>query len=405
MELFKNINRQNLGFFLVPAFLMLFDFLRSFLPVGTIEEILLTSYLLLIIILKRGILTKNIWITIFIFYILLLAFFSTDHERTYKYMFWVIDTLLMFPIAFYCINTRKDFQLLNYSTIILGFLFVTTAIVGIIFKVGDSAYGGELTMGSLVMANLYSGSIYLILLPILFSEINKRSYKWLFIIQSFLLFVFLILSMRRTSFIIPLLGHFIIFIFSSYKLRYIKIFALTIIILILAFPLYEEPLMGQINSREKALAKNIEDEQRFLEAEIVFRERFENRVAWNITLFGKHVFNSSGNYNDGKWGIRPIHVDYFKLIHGSGVLGFLLYLLIMISILKDFFLTFFKKNSVLFINEMKAVFIALFLVSIIISFTGGMFVITFRAMLFIYMGAILRMIKNHYSKKIVQVSN
>lgn len=149
--------------------------------------------------------------------------------------------------------------------------------------------------------------------------------------------------------------------------------------------------MKQVAARDNVFNSgyNLEEEYRYMETLIVFEERYANSVPWTTTLFGNEVFNSYGNYNDGLWGDRPLHIDFNKLIWETGLTGLLVYLLIFVwAVIRFFRVQKYTPPDPYFL-ELKGMFWALFLVVFLISTQGGMFVVAFRAMIFIYLGAIL----------------
>lgn len=94
-------------------------------------------------------------------------------------------------------------------------------------------------------------------------------------------------------------------------------------------------------------------------------------------------------------GERMLHSDYNVLLHGAGIFGLLFYFYYNVIILK-YFLRLKKKfqykdNT---INMMNATFIAVFLMSFIISFSGSFGLVIFTSIRSIYLGAILGIYNN-----------
>ena len=94
-------------------------------------------------------------------------------------------------------------------------------------------------------------------------------------------------------------------------------------------------------------------------------------------------------------GERMLHSDYNVLLHGAGIFGLLFYFYYNVIILKYFFKL--KKQLPYrdnLINMMSATFIAVFLMSFIISLSGSFGAVTFNTIRSIYLGAILGIFNN-----------
>jgi len=140
---------------------------------------------------------------------------------------------------------------------------------------------------------------------------------------------------------------------------------------------------------------NIEEEARYKEVPFVIDEILLSSDL-KLMLFGKELFNSNGNYADGLFGDRRLHVDYIGILHGSGVIGLTLYFLVYLFIFKRFrFL--YRKNRTLSKDEKatyKGLFYSFLITSLIISLSGQMYEITFRTMIFFTLGIILSNLNN-----------
>lgn len=377
----------------IPIVVIVFDVLRGFVSggIGSIEQLLLVAFILYFIIRRKGVLGFNLWIPVFALYTLLFGLYSSDTVRTFQNYIWVVTSLFMMPIAFVSVRSLDSLEKLNWSVIWLIIIFVVNGVITSALGIGENPYGGDFVMGAFSFATLYSGSVALMLLPVILPRITNKVWVYITIAASVILFALLLLSLRRTAIAIPLLGYGIYYFFSSYK-KQIAIGGLAFaVILVLAFPLYGDILMKQVAARDNVFNSgyNLEEEYRYMETLIVFEERYANSVPWTTTLFGNEVFNSYGNYNDGLWGDRPLHIDFNKLIWETGLTGLLVYLLIFVwAVIRFFRVQKYTPPDPYFL-ELKGMFWALFLVVFLISTQGGMFVVAFRAMIFIYLGAIL----------------
>ncbi|MBN2524258.1 MAG: hypothetical protein JXB24_13385 [Bacteroidales bacterium] len=393
------------GLYLVPAIMIGFDVLRSFSSkgIGTSEMFLFLLYTIALTVKAfRKTLNFNPWVYLFFAYLLILSPYTSHHERTYRNLSWLIISISMLPLGYAYIRDIYQFRKLNQSIFWVLILFTANALVTSTLGIGENPYGGALKMGAFIYSVLYSGSIGLLLLPLLLPYIKKPIPKIILYGVSVLVFVFLVLSMRRTAMGIPVIGYFIYFFFTSYKKQIASIFLITATILALTFPFYQEILMDQFSARENVFGSeyNVEEELRWLETLAVVNERWLDDIPWSRTLLGSELFNSSERYAGGAFGRRPLHVDYNKILWGAGLIGMLLYL----AIYADMVIKLIRYNKYLpdrrYYKEMKNIFITLLIVSLFISTQGGMFTVTFRAMIFIYFGAILGVFSKFYERGI-----
>jgi hypothetical protein len=383
----------------IPVVIIIFDVLRGFTDgVGTLELILLMAYCLYFVVFVKDILTTNYWITIFLIYTFILALDSSNSVRTFQNYSWVFISLFMFPIAYRQVKTLADLKQINISIILLIIIYVINGLITSTLGIGKNPYGGTFVMGAFTFTVLYSGSIALVLLPLIIPDIKSNWVKVIILIFSILLFGLLFLSLRRTAIVIPVLGYFIYFFYSNYKKQISIGFIAAIVLMVVAFPLYESIFMSQMAARGNVFGEtyDIEEEGRFLEGGFVVDERLGNNIAWRDALIGKEVFNEYGRYNQGYFGERQMHVDFFKIIYTLGIIGLLLYLMIFVDIWRKY-----KRFRVhipngIYYNEMRGIFVTLFLLSFFISTQGGMLNVSFRSMIFIYLGAILGVFSNFH---------
>ena len=178
-------------------------------------------------------------------------------------------------------------------------------------------------------------------------------------------------------------------IFSSIFISF-KIF----VILLLAFPLYEDVLKSQLRARSYIYEDtSFEREYRYRVTFIVIDETFSNLKS---TLIGKEAFNSPGNYNKGRWEGRPLHIDYNILLHGTGIFGLILYILILVNVLIKYFTYARYLPDDLYFHKLNSMFKILFMLLIIVSINGGIFQLSYRAIIFLYMGSLMGIFNKYY---------
>lgn len=157
--------------------------------------------------------------------------------------------------------------------------------------------------------------------------------------------------------------------------------------------LYNENV-GQVQeSFNKRTSRNIENENRSLEASLVFDDLGGENFH---IIFGKELFNSQ-DYLQRKYSFPySLHMDYTAILHGSGMVGFFLYSLFLIYINLKLFKKFRKIRN----NEIKTLFkltqIALGVSFLTISISGQYYSISSMSFYFLYIGLI-----SNYSKRYI----
>jgi hypothetical protein len=84
--------------------------------------------------------------------------------------------------------------------------------------------------------------------------------------------------------------------------------------------------LRQLNERE------LENEARFAEYELIYKDMF----VYNSydPLIGFEMFNSASNYGKGVFELRTLHGDLPSIAHSSGIIGIILYTLMIITVFK-----------------------------------------------------------------------
>ena len=135
---------------------------------------------------------------------------------------------------------------------------------------------------------------------------------------------------------------------------------------------------------------DLQNEGRFKEIFYIVEE-FQNSSPIKV-LFGTEPFNSDVvmvKYFGRK---RRLHVDYNILIHGTGIVGLMIYFLLYYNLFrtairhKKRFASF--KNSIygLYLKENYALVTSVLVLSLIMGFSGGLQFISYRIMLFLTIG-------------------
>jgi hypothetical protein len=304
----------------------------------------------------------------------------------------------IFIIAYNYFDTfQKLSRLLKDQFWILIIAIIATA-VGYVFGIGQVFdYQGkydeeEQIIGLLGSSGLYGPGVIIALLPLILKLKLKKYQKILFPLVSLVLFVFMVLTVRRTVIFIPIVGLIGFMIYTRRKAKMFQLLGLAIAALILGFPLYENVLMKRFEAREKT-GRFEEDfyktEMRYIENKSLMEkiEKFEEpaKIVFGI---GNNIF--AENISNGRITGRMYHTDIAKLIYSVGLLGILLYTSIYIAIFRRIINI---PNNRLY-SDLKSSALGLFLISVFVSFNGSVTIITFRSINFLLLGAILGYIRS-----------
>ena len=335
---------------------------------------------------------------LFFIYLLILIFFSSNFFYSAQTYIKTLIPALFLPISFTFIKDINQLKKFNKILILFLLLYLINFILTNFFKIGRTPYSRldsdfSLYVGNVFTEGLNSIAYILVILPLIL-YLDKKNKK-IVIILGVLALIALLLNLKRISIIAVLIGYFFLILFSKRKSYFIKSIVPIILLLFILYPFYKEPLQYQYMNRASRFTEDFyETEGRYIETKLVWDEVFSFNSIQH-SLFGKEMFNSSGKYGGGIFGERYLHVDYNSLLFGAGIFGLLFYFYYNVIILK-YFLRLKKKfqykdNT---INMMNATFIAVFLMSFIISFSGSFGLVIFTSIRSIYLGAILGIYNN-----------
>lgn len=342
-----------------------------------------------------------------ILYFFFLTFFSSNFSRSINLFFKVSASMLLLPISIYYIKTKDD--LLRFMTFFkFAFLyFICFAVMSSIWGFGWNQYARNTEDQAISIgfgdSQLYTFSLALVAIPFYkkftAQNISRASYVIMFV--SFLLLIF---SMRRTAVLIVVLGYFLYFLFSGTISKFLKLIIVGTLLLVLLFPFYKDALMKRIALRKDVIENDkysLEEEGRWRETFLLLHDisRYDRT---STILFGKEIFNSPGNYANGAFGKRMLHVDYNRILHGSGIIGLGIYILLYVIILRTFYF-YYRRNNTPHKKYIKSLFLTYYILSLFISFSGQMDDVTFRSILFIIMGASIGIMKNKIKRKPINI--
>jgi hypothetical protein len=200
--------------------------------------------------------------------------------------------------------------------------------------------------------------------------------------------------MKRISIIAIVVGLVINLLMSRSRINIFYGLIISSLFMFVAYPLFENTLQKQIKARERRLStENIEEEGRYQETFVVLDEIIFSGET-RLIFFGKEVFNSPGNYANGKYGRRMIHNDYNVILHGAGLIGLMLFIFWPVPLF--IFYNKIKISAKIYLEDkklfdyMNVTFISFLIIGYILSISGGVNAILFNSIRMAVLGAILR---------------
>jgi len=343
-------------------------------------------------------------ITIFSIYVLAQVVFASDPYQSLRISSKVIISILMFPVGFYLIKDIEQLKKLNKSVVLVMLILVVNYIICQKYGLGTSGYTGgkEFLTGNLADSwNTYTYVLFLV--PLIIKSTDSKNLKIITLLFSLFLLILLIIGLKRTAIIGLLVGYFIYLIGSEKSFKVLTIYALVSVSVFLFLHNWGSVFFERVEARGNRLGTNIreivETEARYHETFYVWKETFSFNDPFK-SIFGLEAFNSVRNYANGMFGRRSVHIDYNLIVNTIGLVGFLLYLNIFWGIFKLFLRIGQKIPDKDIYREMKNIFLVLLIVPFFTSIGGQMYAITFRSIIFLYLGSILGVFYNYKRHKV-----
>lgn len=327
---------------------------------------------------------------IFVLYLFILCWFSSEPLTSLYIYNKVIITSLMFIVGLQTFNTMNKFKLLLRVIVIalilqeLYFLYSNVTGIGKKSYMDDSILFGE-TGVNMTKAMV----IFLITIPVFLRIEENTRWRLIALIIFFIGIVIVLFGMKRSAILAMLFGFLIYILFTPFKSRVIQFLPIVLIVAIVTSPLYFPIIEKRFESRQQRVSmsykqlKESESEGRLLEIQFTIEDALEEgsgRLFFGFDLFLKKDFNGHK---------RMLHVDYMNMLGGAGILGLALFLFLYFKIaqlmwrIRDRM----RKNKT--IIELFATGFALLAVQAFLSVGGTMQGVNLRGYILFILGGIL----------------
>ena len=277
----------------------------------------------------------------------------------------------------------KDNKISKKELIYLWIIYVLLTFIPNVLGIGFKSYSHSKTgmTGWFYSANVV-GSILVIILPIILSEIKKLPKLLIVILSAMVLYSIFSLGTKT-----PVLGlgiilfvnllYYIYKLFKSKKKKSIIIIFSSLILLcgVSAYVIPKTSFYENLKIHYNFLKKNDVKvfSKEFLD-HFVFSQRLSmeerTRHNYNISPIQEKIFGIGyiENYSTDSVNLKIVEMDYFDIFYREGIVGFILFFIPVIYMI----VMFFKNNSINFVSV--NMFISILLIMLLALFQGHIFI-------------------------------
>lgn len=346
--------------------------------------------------------TKQLNLTvIFLIYLSVLVPFSSNFFYSLSNLASTAIWIMILPISFFSIDSLEKYKKLINSIGFIAILYIINILLSTFLGIKGKSYSGEIFDVGNVFTEGLNSMAYLLAATPLIIHLNPRYRRWIILI-AVIIFILVLVQLKRISIIAIFIGFLVNLIYSGNRFNILFGLIVSSVMILVAYPLFEDTLDKQVKARERRLStQNYEEEGRYQETLAVIDEIILSSNP-NLFFFGKEVFNSPGNYANGRYGKRMIHNDYNVILHGSGIIGLLLFVCWPIPL----FLLFRKIKSIAkyefedkkLFDFIATTFISFLVIGYVLSVSGGINAILFNSIRVAVIGSSLRILYEYYMK-------
>lgn len=324
------------------VFFVLFDMFDGFYDeekiFAALRYIIPLLFVFIFLIRQRALTRQDFLFIILSLYLLVLLVYSQGGIIiSTKTLLALVLTLLMIPVGRYIgrnANFLQEFE--GFNRVLLFALPVYIAMANL-YHFGES-YSDSFTTGFLVTSRIYIMPI-VVFLAIHYVISNKDS-RWAIkgtdLVLILINICIIIINTRRTALAMLVLALLVYAILNRrvmFKMAMLGIFLIAA--LVVAYPVYDDMLVAQLEERERIQDLDTYDEEgRYLET-LYIMDHHSRRQSITEVLFGVKLFDTYdfGTHYFGR--DRPIHSDINMIFYSTGLVGCILFFLMF---LQSFFL-------------------------------------------------------------------
>lgn len=304
-----------------------------------------------------------------------------------------VVALLMFPVGCVAVKNLVQFRALNIGVALAVGILLVNFVVAQIFKLGRSVYIEDGTyLGEAGISIAYMFAYALLIAPLAWEQFKIRRFHSMVAAMTGLIGVAIamVLVFRRGAILGFVAGLFVYVVMAPRgKVRRLAFGgAVAGTIMFLAYPLFAPRLEILVRTRGDVVeyVQNT-DVGRMAEFGYVTKDFLDGSLRHK--LIGSEPFNSRLYYSR----TRPLHVDYMSLLNGTGIIGLLWYLSVFAVMAMAIWRAADRIGGAT-VRHIRAVAFALIVGNLTMSFSSQMYMVTPMATFFLYMGAILGLLRS-----------
>lgn len=284
---------------------------------------------------------NNIPAFLLFLYTIILLPRSSDLVLIRPYVFAILWLLTVIPVisSIYKKHSRElIFKELTNSALIILVLFVVNVLVSTVKGYSPHEMYG-ITKG-ILYGNVYAAGFNILSIAVFVVALGFINNKKLFhLLILAVAFSFIMLSLRRSVMGISFVGVAVAYLTLLTKEKAKLFFVMSSLTVMLGVVVYATTdIADQFTARyelRKLDERELAEEKRFIEYELLYKDMFVYRDY--DPLIGYEPFNSWGNYGRGILEDRSLHGDLTYITHSSGLIGLLLYLLMVMTAFRKSF--------------------------------------------------------------------
>jgi hypothetical protein len=350
----------------------------------TIYYVYSLLFLLYLVFFNLPFLKRNIFSSVLVVYYFILLRYSRDFWEIKTGFFNAVSYFVLVPLVSEIYRKYEKSLIIkeiSVSSLLILIVFITNAFFSTIFRyspTGAGFYGatsgvwyGALSLDSL---NLLPFAIYMVFKKGV--KENNILYLVVYLAAEFLI----LLTFRRSVMVLSLIASLMVFV-QFLSIKQIKTFFLygsivgIVSILVLSQTDFVRVFQERFEQRNLG-NREIKNEGRILELGLVYKDLF---VYYDYDpWFGYGLFDTHGNYGKRKFGDRSLHTDLASLVHSSGILGLILYSLMVFVAFRGAYL-YCSSNEELLMVFFSLLCFAVFFIN------GRYYTISYTSMLMVFL--------------------
>lgn len=330
LSIYCILKKNERGIFYLPVLFFVEKIIDT--PAPAFLYYVIISLIIVLLSIRNGFVFRyNIWALILIVYFIILLSNSSNPELIRPFVFsviWLFFLIPLIPGIYKKFPAAVIFKELSTASFLILILFIANALVSSIYKYSPTEMYG-FTSG-ILFGNLWAAAfntLAIALFIVFLKGISER--KLFYLIVSVVSFFFIMLTLRRTVMGLSALGILVALLTLMTQRKAKMVFLTVCMMIVTGYVIYNNTnFLQEFKERveqRKLDERDLAEEKRFIEYSLLYDDMFVYNAysPW----FGYELFNSGGNYGKGILAERSLHGDIPNLLHSSGLIGLVLYLL------------------------------------------------------------------------------